>query len=216
MVVLVLGLSTIGLLSQVYRYGHGSGPVERQQTKWVLLSLAILFLCLLGILVSIQLWEPTEWFGWSMWTVAILVDLFPISVAVALLRYRLWDVDVLINRALVYSLLTATLAAVYWVSVALLQQLLRPLTQGSDLAIVGSTLAAAGVFQPARRRIQSAVDRRFYRRTYDAARTLEAFNSRLRDEIDLDAMRVDLLDVVQRTMVPASVSLWLRPPPDHR
>jgi hypothetical protein len=156
--------------------------------------------------------EATESFGWALWASSILIDLFPISVAVAVLRYRLWDVDILINRALVYSLLTATLGVVYWGSVVVLQQALQPLTQGSELAIVGSTLAVAGLFQPARRRIKNAVDRRFYRGTYDAARTLETFSARLRDDVDLDSLQTELLTVVQRTILPASVSLWLRPP----
>jgi hypothetical protein len=212
MALLVLGTLGTGLLSQVYRYRYVSGPVERQQTKWVLVSLASAFLAMVGLMLWSYFWEAAEWYGWSMLAFTFVVDLFPISVAVAVLRYRLWDVDVLINRALVYSLLTATLGALYWGSVVLLQQVLRPLTQGSDLAIIGSTLAVAGLFQPARHRIQDAVDRRYFRRRYDAARTLEIFSARLRADVDLDSLRVELLAVVQRTMLPASASLWLRPP----
>jgi hypothetical protein len=212
MAVLVLGLLCAGFLSEVYRYRYVSGSVERQQTKWVVLSKVTAFLGLLALLLWIHLWDATEWFGWGMGAFSILVDPLSLSVAVAVLRYRLWDVDVLINRALVYSLLTATLGAIYWGSVVLLQQVLRPLTQGSDLAIIGSTLAVAGLFQPARRRIQKAVDRRFYRRSYDAARTLETFSARLGNDVDLDSLRTELLTVAQRTMLPASASLWLRPP----
>jgi hypothetical protein len=133
------------------------------------------------------------------------------SVAIAISRYRLYDIDRLINRTLVYGVLTAGLGLVYWASVVVLQQLLRPLTGGSELAIVGSTLAVAALFQPARRRIQNAVDRRFYRHKYDAARTLEAFSARLRQEVDLDSLAGELVGVVQQRVQPAHASLWLRP-----
>jgi hypothetical protein len=136
----------------------------------------------------------------------------PVALAMAILRYRLFDIDLLIKRTLVYSTLTAGLGLTYWGGVILLQLLLRPLTQGSDLAIVGSTLAVAVLFQPTRRRIQAAVDRRFYRRKYDAAQTLEAFNARLQHDIDLDSLTAELLGVVQQTLQPARVSLWLRTP----
>jgi hypothetical protein len=143
---------------------------------------------------------------------ALGVASMPLAIGIAVLRYRLYEIDRLINRTLVYALLTVGLGLTYWASVALLQQLLRPLTQGSDLAIVGSTLAVAALFQPLRHRIQQTVDRRFYRQRYDASRTLEAFSSRLREQVDLDSLGAELLAVVGQTMQPQRLSLWLRPP----
>ena len=134
----------------------------------------------------------------------------PIGAAVAILRYRLYDIDVLINRTLVYGALTATLAATYFAAVVVLQAALRPLTGGSEVAVALSTLAVVALFAPLRRRIQAAVDRRFYRSRYDAARTLDAFSAALSHEVDLDAVRSDLIDAVAQTVQPAHVSLWLR------
>jgi len=142
----------------------------------------------------------------------------PIFTGVAIARYRLYDIDIVINRTLVYGALTAALVAVYFGGVATLEALLRTLTgqeQQPQLAIVVSTLAIAALFNPFRRRIQSFIDRRFYRSKYDARKTLEAFSAKLRDETDLDTLRDDLVGVVRGTMQPAHVSLWLRsePPP---
>jgi hypothetical protein len=136
----------------------------------------------------------------------------PVAVGIAILRYRLYNIDLLINRTIVYGSLTVALALVYIGSVVLLQAFLRTLTgQESQLAVVASTLAIATLFNPLRRRVQSFIDRRFYCRKYDARKTLEAFSSKLRDETDLDALRDDLVGVVRETMQPAHVSLWLRP-----
>jgi len=208
------------LVAQVYRYRRVSGPVERQQTRWVVFGVAAAlggsagltaFSVGLGLLpedTSITLYL------FVFWAVAYaLMLLIPLSIGFAVLRSRLFDVDVLINRALVYGLLTASLASIYLGGVVLLQILLRALTGGtSQLAVVASTLAIAALFNPLRRRIQNLIDRRFYRQKYDAAKTLEAFSEKLRAETDLDELNAELLSVVRETMRPAHVSLWLREP----
>jgi hypothetical protein len=207
-------------LSLVLRYRR-SGSEEREQIKWIAFAGSFVGLMSLITVVSTLIFAPE--FADStgnrpLWLVVLQdVELLsfagiPVAVGIAVLRYRLYDIDVIINRTLVYGPLTAMLALVYVGSVASSQALLRILTgQESTLAIVASTLAIAALFNPLRRRVQRFVDRRFYRRKYDAAKILEAFALRLRDETELDALSRDVVGVVRETMQPAHVSLWLRP-----
>ena len=144
---------------------------------------------------------------------ALFALALPVSIGVAMLRYRLWDIDIIIRKTLVYSILTALLALIYFGGVVLLQQLTRSITASSDLAIAVLTLVIAALFFPLRRRVQNAIDRRFYRRKYDAAKTLAAFGVTARDEVELDKLTSELLNVISETMQPTTVSLWLRPMP---
>jgi hypothetical protein len=197
------GLACVISLMVRFWYSHG---VERQQIKWFAYAAAIFLTANVGL--------EYLYFGPIMFLMVLpIVPVVPVALGVAILRYRLYDIDVIINRTLVYGSLTATLALIYFGGVVGLQYVFRALTaQGSTLAVVASTLAIAALFNPLRRRVQGFVDRRFYRRKYDAAKTLAAFNTRLREEADLDALRDDVVEVVRATMQPAHVSLWLREP----
>jgi hypothetical protein len=190
---------------QVYRYMRVSTPVEKLQTKWFLLGF-VYFLLLSTLSGALGNRNPYQQ------EAGLLIFAFvPISVGVAILRYRLWDVDVIIRRTLVYGALTAILALVYFGTVTLLQSLLSAMSgQQSALAIVLSTLAIAALFNPLRRRIQNAIDRRFYRRKYDAEKALADFSLAVRDEVDLDNLSRALLGVVEETMRPRNASLWLQ------
>ena len=215
--VLVPGFALCVLASAaalVSRFRSARG-IERLQLKWFATASAMVGLSfVLGIAASLLVPDEGTKPGWLDALDGLSFLLFalpPISIGVAVLRYRLYDIDVVINRALVYGSLTATLVATYLGSVLLLQLLLRPLTERSDLAVAASTLAVAALFGPARGRIQVAVDRRFYRRRYDAARTVTGFTARLRQEIDLDAIGADLVRTAGDTVQPTDASLWLRP-----
>jgi hypothetical protein len=186
-----------------------SGSVERQQIKWLALAALLIPVWFLTN-APIQAVAPNLFLVVDSLVVSALI---PLAAGIAILRYRLYDIDVIINRALVYAFLTVTLALVYVGSVVSLQAALRALTvQESTLAVVASTLAIAALFNPLRRGVQGFVDRRFYRRKYDAAKTLETFSGRLRDETDLGTLGDDLVGVVKETMQPAHVSLWLHTP----
>jgi hypothetical protein len=210
---LLLGL--VAAVSVVVGRRNARG-VERQQIKWLLYAGAIFFVgssLKIAVVYFIQLEGP-----WGLWISYILVAVGglsgPIAIGVAILRYRLYNIDVLINRTLVYGSLTALLAAVYFGGVTATQAIVRVLTgqeQQPQLVVVVSTLVIAALFNPLRRRIQSFIDRRFYRRKYDATKMLDAFSAKLRDETDLDALSDDLVGVVREAMQPSHVSLWLRP-----
>ncbi len=206
-----------GLFAQLYRYRSVSTPTQRQQTKWIVLGAMVGLLVVVGAYLPILLFSSLNHPGLYyliVKPVATLIFLFvPLCFAIAMLRYRLWDIDILINRTLVYGALTVSLTVVYVGLVIGLQALLRGIiSQDSGVAIVISTLAIYFMFQSLRRRIQRIIDRRFYRSKYDAAKTVAAFSATLRQEVDLDQLREQLLAVVQETMQPAHVSLWLRPP----
>jgi hypothetical protein len=217
-----LGMVSSMVVVQVYRYRRVSTPVQRQQTKWVVYGVSMGAGGFL-VLYSIALFFPPLFSTVSLVSLIAIAAingfllLVPLSIGFAILRSRLWDIDLIINRTLVYGTLTATLALVYVGLVIPLQFLLRGLiSQTSDIAIVASTLAIAALFQPLRKRIQAGIDRRFFRRKYDAARTLAAFNVTLRNEVDLSQLSEQLVAVVQETMQPTHISLWLLKPEPSR
>jgi hypothetical protein len=206
-------------LAQIYRYRYVSTSTERQQTKWVVFGI-LLWLVLMGILgvpymieinrppgSSLPWWSLASSTGW--W---LTLTIMPLALSIAVLRYRLYEIDLIINRTLVYGVLSAMLVGMYVASIVVLQGLVRALaSHESQLAIVASTLFVAALSNPLIRRVQSFIDRRFYRRKYDARKTLEAFSTKLKNETDLEALNNDLVGVVRETMQPAHVSLWLRP-----
>jgi hypothetical protein len=223
---LVLGypLTSITIIVlQVYRYRHGSTPVQRQQTKWAIAGLA-------AVLIANQIfWLPsgltplgnTLYMPISYLFYQLVILAMPITFFIAIQRYRLYDIDTIVNRALVYGSVTVVLAAAYAGCIIALQAISRtlvPIPGGSDepITIVISTLLIAALFQPLRRRVQRAVDRRFYRTRYDAHKAVEAFGATLRQEVDIASFRERLLTVVQQTMEPAHVSLWLKDPPSRK
>jgi hypothetical protein len=233
-ILMLLIWSGTGVYAQLFRYFNVSSPLQRQQAKWALfgLSAAVLgpfayflpFVIVPSISGTIMPNLLYRRVGTAFFTVSFLVRisglslstltllLFPMSFAIAVLRYRLWDIDILIRRTLIYVSLTASLLLIYFSSVVFFQVLLRSITgEPSPLAVVISTLAIAALFNPLRRRLQNQIDRQFYRRKYDAEKTLAEFSATLRNEVDLSSLSEDLLDVVRKTMQPEKAFLWLRP-----
>jgi hypothetical protein len=204
-------LLAVGSLAVRFRRSVGT---ERQQLKWFAYALVLMFTGWALFMVSNGL--PNPWstaanqVGWLLF-LSCMGLLLPAAIGTAIFRHRLYDIDLVINRTLVYVTLTTTLLATYALSVLVLGRLLGPLSGDSDIAVAASTLAVAALFRPARRRIQEVVDRRFYRSRYDAARTLDGFTSRLRHEVDLDAVSDDLRSAAEQTLQPTHVTLWLRP-----
>jgi hypothetical protein len=206
------------VLVQLYRYRRVSSPLQRQQTKWVVFGIAVP-ITVIVLMTVLYLMFPGLSLPGSLYPLAYNVVgtcwplFFPLSFGFAMLRSRLWDIDVLINRTLVYGALTVSLTGIYVGLVIGLSALLRGLiSQDNSVAIVLSTLASVVLSQPLRRRIQRLIDRRFYRHKYDATKIVAAFSTTLRNEVNLDQLREHLLAVVQETMQPSHVSLWLRPP----
>ena len=220
MVLLLLFVACIlaSAVSLILRHRHSGGEM-REQIKWIALAgsfMGLLLSSVLGVLIVAEVMRGSGgstplWLQGLLFVMLLSFAGVPVAIGFAVLKYRLYDIDLLINRALVYGSLTAMLAVVYVGSVVGLQAVFRGLTgQESTLAVVASTLAIAALFGPLRSRVQAFVDRRYYRRKYDAAKTLEAFNARLRDETDLEALSSDLVGVASATMQPEHVSLWLR------
>jgi hypothetical protein len=205
----VLGLGIVAATVSVFVRFRRSRGVERQQLKWFVYAAALVMLAVAASVVFAAFEQSAA--GDTIFGLALLG--IPISCGIAITRYRLYEIDRVINRTLVYAILTALLVGIYIGAAVGLGALVRSVTgqENNALAIAASTLAVAALFGPARRRIQGFIDRRFYRRKYDAARTLEAFSSRLREEVDLDTLTGDLVSVVRTTMDPAHVSVWLRP-----
>jgi hypothetical protein len=216
----LLALVTLLSAVQIYRYQRVSTPIERQQTKWVVLGVAggLIAFIITGIVnISVPDFVSRNILLYlvSSFITLLSLTLVPLAFGVALLRYRLWDVDALIGKVLVYGLLTGLLGALYVAMTLVLEGLAGRFThQGLDnpLALVVSTLAIVALVQPVRRRLQQIIDRRFYRVKHDTVRTLAAFSTTLRQQTDLEQVRARLLAVVTETMQPASVSLWLRAP----
>jgi hypothetical protein len=210
---LLAGLGAV--ISLLVRFRRARGD-ERQQIKWFASAAALTFVWILVSevfeeLISIEGGVPEAILAFTSASASLVIPSIPIATGIAILRYRLYDIDILINRTLVYGSLTAMLVSLYFVGIVVLQRVFVLLTgEQSTLAVVASTLSIAALFNPLRRRIQSFIDRRFYRRKYDAAKTLEAFSATLRSETDLDRLGEHLAGVVGETMRPAHVSLWLR------
>jgi hypothetical protein len=215
---LMIPIAVVGCVIALVRRFRRSHGLERLQLKWLVASAALVgasygFNMLASAPFMILGRDTPAWIE-STNGVGVLTFFFiPVAIGIAILRYRLYDIDVIINRALVYGSLTVTLTIAYVIAIAGLQVIVRPFAGESQLAVAGSTLAVAALFQPARKRIQAFIDRRFYRSKFDATKTLQDFSARLRDEVKLETLTADLLAVVDQTMSPAHRSLWFS---EHR
>jgi hypothetical protein len=205
--IFLIGL-VLGVLTIRERFASARGDV-RQQLKWFLGSLVLNGLVMAPALPFALGGDSTANYVARV-IIVLALGTLPVAIGIAMLRYRLYDIDVLVNRALVYGAVSAALVGTYFAVVILIQALLRPFTSGSELAVAASTLIVIALFQPLRRRVQETVDRRFYRSRYDSARTVDAFSARLRDQVELDAVRADLVGVVHETVRPAHAGVWLR------
>jgi len=209
-----------GLYAQIWRYRNYATPLQKQQTKWLIFALATIILFVLIISAAIYLVLATQQMNAATSLVADLINFvanlsflfLPFALAIAIVRYRLWDIDILIRKTLTYALVVALLAVVYFGSIILLQQIFANLvnTQGNEIITVISTLAIAALFIPLRNHIQAWIDKRFYRKKYDAQQVLQKFSETVRDETDLEKLTDELVHVVQETMQPKSVSVWLK------
>ena len=204
-----VALAAFGSAASLFvRYRRARG-VERQQLKWLAFEAIVL-----AVAVIVGSFDQG-----NKWTSVFLISaiaLAPVMIGIAVFRYRLYEIDAVINRAIVYGATTALIAVSFFTGIVVLQAILRPLTNGSEISVAVSTLASVALAQPLRSRMQGVVDRRFYRSRYDAALTLDAFSDRLREEVDLDAVRDDLLDAVRNTVQPTHASVWLRARNDSR
>lgn len=207
-----------GLFAQIYRYRRAADSVQRQQTKWVVFGFAMFMVGMFAVSLPILLVPTLRQPGPALMTYLLIeipfvlfcLTLVPLTIMISILRYQLWDIDALIRRTLAYTVLTATLAGLYFISVLLLQALFNWLIGRADnLALVGSTLAIAAAFNPLRVRIQGNIDRRFYRHKYDAEMLVMSFGSSLRDEVEIDQLANRLMLAVQETLQPDAVELWL-------
>jgi hypothetical protein len=210
-----IATAVVGLLAQSWRYRHVSDRIERQQTRWVVVPGGLLFA---GAAVTFVLRLSGALDGWAVWILVLLqpfLAIFPVMVANAVLRYRLYELDRIISRTASYAVLTAILGAIYATAVIGFGFIARAVTGdgGGELVVAASTLAVAAAFRPLRRRVQETVDRRFNRAQFDATRTLEDFGQRLRDEVDLDTLRDELVDASRSSLAPACAWVWLTPIP---
>jgi hypothetical protein len=206
----------LGVASQIYRYRRVSTRIQRQQTKWVLYGFLIMFAAMMvwiafGEFSSLPVGRARLAFNFSVPIQNIFITAFPITFVISILRYRLWDIDLIIRKTVQYGVVTAVLALAYLGTVLLLQSLIgRAIDEQSPLVVVLSTLLIAALFTPLRRRIQTVIDRRFFRKKYDAAQVLAQFAQTARDETNMEVLQAELLRVVQETMQPNQVSIWLK------